>query len=194
MKRLSAPSDHVDRIRAVRPQDLDLLWEFLAIAAYEPDGATARQQPVVAAHLHGWPGTHDGTQDGTHDFGYIALIDDQPAGTAWVRLFSRADQPSVYFNDHTPELSIGVAESARGKGIGSRLLSALLAEAAHRRLDVCLTVRHTNPALWSYRRHGFERTPHLDALPQPRRRHFLCDAVAIYAVAICSGGTIKHAT
>ena len=142
-------------IRPAVPRDVELLWEFLAIAAYESDGAAARRQPVVAAHLQDWPGTHD--------FGCIALADARPVGAAWVRQFSRAEQPSVYFNGQTPELSIGVTESARGGGIGSRLLAALLAEASNRRLDVCLTVRHTNPALRLYLRHGFERVVHLDA-------------------------------
>ena len=155
MKRLPGqPGAHACNIRPASPRDVDLLWDFLAIAAYEPNGTAARQQPVVAAHLQGWPGAHD--------FGVIALVNGQPVGAAWVRQFSRAEQPSVYFNGQTPELSIGVAESARGDGIGSRLLAALLAEAGRRRLDVCLTVRHTNPALRLYLRHGFARVAHLD--------------------------------
>ena len=46
--------------------------------------------------------------------------------------------------------------------MGARLLTAILAEARNRRLDVCLTVRHDNPALRLYLRHGFERVPRLD--------------------------------
>jgi len=141
-------------VRAADTEDVDLLWEFLAVAAYEPNGQAARQQPVVAAHLQNWPGAHD--------FGYIALRDGKLAGAAWVRQFSLNEQPSIYFNAQTPELSIGVAEDARGNGVGSRLLTTILAEAGRRQFDVCLTVRHTNPALRLYLRHGFERVPHLD--------------------------------
>jgi hypothetical protein len=43
---------------AIRPagqDDLDSLWDFLAIiAAYERDADAARAVPIVAAHLTGW--------------------------------------------------------------------------------------------------------------------------------------------
>ena len=39
------------RTREALQEDGELLWEYLAIAGYEPDAATARRVPVVAAHL-----------------------------------------------------------------------------------------------------------------------------------------------
>ena len=41
-------------IRPAKPDDLNLLWEFLAMAAYEPNAAAARAVPVVADYLIGW--------------------------------------------------------------------------------------------------------------------------------------------
>jgi len=38
-------------MRPACQDDPDLLWEFLAIAAYEPDATAARAVPAVAAHL-----------------------------------------------------------------------------------------------------------------------------------------------
>lgn len=35
------------------------LWDFLATAAYEQDGAAARAVPMVAAHLSAWPRAGD---------------------------------------------------------------------------------------------------------------------------------------
>jgi hypothetical protein len=41
-------------LRSAQQDDLEMLWVFLAIAAYEPDAATAKAVPVVASHLAGW--------------------------------------------------------------------------------------------------------------------------------------------
>lgn len=38
-------------VREALAGDIDIFWEFLAIAAYEPSGQVARAVPVVAAHL-----------------------------------------------------------------------------------------------------------------------------------------------
>jgi hypothetical protein len=52
------------RIRAAAQDDLGILWDFLAIAAYEADIAAAQTVPFVAAHLEGW--------QRSEDFGFIA--------------------------------------------------------------------------------------------------------------------------
>jgi len=49
-------------IRPALQDDLEALWKFLVIAAYEPDAKAAKAVPVVAAHLAGWQ------RDG--DFGF----------------------------------------------------------------------------------------------------------------------------
>src|SRR5437867_7247147 len=51
-------------IRPAVQDDLEVLWDFLAIAAYEPDAQAAKAVPRVAKYLVGWqrPG----------DFGFIA--------------------------------------------------------------------------------------------------------------------------
>jgi len=40
-------------IRPATQDDLDILWRFLAIAAYEPNIGAAKAVPFVAAHLAG---------------------------------------------------------------------------------------------------------------------------------------------
>ena len=40
-------------IRPAAQADLDVLWDFLAIAAHAADRAAAERIPVVAAHLAG---------------------------------------------------------------------------------------------------------------------------------------------
>jgi ribosomal protein S18 acetylase RimI-like enzyme len=141
-------------IRPAKAADIDLLWQALAIASYEPSAAAARAIPLVAAHLHAWPRAGD--------FGVVAEQQGQFAGAAWARQYTLAEDPSFYVDANTPELSIGVAAAARGQGIGQALLAALIAEACARRLGLCLNVRDTNPAIRLYERNGFRRVPGSD--------------------------------
>jgi len=138
-------------IRAAEQDDLDLLWEFVAIAGYEPSVAAARAVPFVAAHLAGWRRPQD--------FGFIAECEGGAVGAAWARQFSPAEQPAYYVNDNTPELTIGVRREARGRGVGELLLRATIAEAERRGVGLCLNVRHNNPARRLYERVGFRLVP-----------------------------------
>jgi ribosomal protein S18 acetylase RimI-like enzyme len=139
--------DPAARIRTATQNDLDILWDFLAIAAYEPNADAAKAVPFAAAHLAGWKRSED--------FGFIAEIDAAAIGAAWARQFSRDEQPAFYVDEHTPEVTIGVAEAARGQGVGGMLLRALIAEAARRGVGLCLNVRQDNPARRLYERTGF---------------------------------------
>jgi ribosomal protein S18 acetylase RimI-like enzyme len=153
-----SPADHArndlaDRV-SIRPaaqDDLDLLWNFLAIAAYEPDVATAKTVPFVAAHLAEW--------QRPSDFGFIAERDGIAVGAAWARQFSPDEQPAFYVDERTPEVTIGVGAQARGQGVGEVLLRTLISEAERRRIRLCLNVRHDNPARHLYERMGFRMVP-----------------------------------
>lgn len=54
-------------------------------------------------------------------------------------------------------MDIAVVRALRGRGIGSRVLAALLAHAAHAGRQVTLHVEPNNPAMHWYERMGFER-------------------------------------
>jgi ribosomal protein S18 acetylase RimI-like enzyme len=138
-------------IRSATRDDLAILWDFLAIAAYEADVAAAKAVPFVAAHLEGWRRSED--------FGFIAERGAEAVGAAWARQFSPGEQPAFYVDDRTPEVTIGVSEAARGKGVGGRLLGALVADAARRGVGLCLNVRHDNPARRLYERIGYRLVP-----------------------------------
>ena len=132
-----ARSDRINGI-SIRPaiqDDLAILWDVLVIAAYEADVAAAKAVPFVAAHLEGWRRSED--------FGFIAERDAQAIGAVWARQFSPDEQPAFYVDARTPEVTIGVSTAARGQGVGARLLSALIAEAAQLRVGLCLNVRTT---------------------------------------------------
>jgi hypothetical protein len=60
------------RSRRATQDDLTILWDFLAIAAYEPDVHAAKAVPFVAFHLAGW--------QRSEDFGFIAERDGTAIG------------------------------------------------------------------------------------------------------------------
>src|SRR5258708_9374627 len=124
-------------IRSATGDDLDILWEFLAMAAYEPGAAAARAVPVVTDYLVGW-------QRPT-DFGFIAERDGAAIGATWARHFP-IEAEKFYFDERTFDMSIGVREQARGLGVGETLVRVLIAEATSRAIRLSLNVRETNPA------------------------------------------------
>ena len=83
------------------------------------------------------------------DAGVIALDGPHSYGAAWYRLFT-ADEPGFGFVDeHTPELTIAVVPSRRGKGAGKELLEALLDRArADGFTSVSLSAEHGQTAFY----------------------------------------------
>jgi len=134
-------------IRPAVQDDLEILWDFLAMAAYEPHAEAAKAEPLVAKYLIGWqrPG----------DFGVIAAQHGEILGAAWARRFSTAELRSPYGDEATPKVSIGVKPEARRQGVGEKLMRTLIGEAARRGLGLCLSVRTDNPARRLYERLGF---------------------------------------
>jgi ribosomal protein S18 acetylase RimI-like enzyme len=138
-------------IRPAVQDDLDVLWKFLAMAAYEPDAEAAKAVPGVAKYLVGW--------QRPVDFGFIAEQNGEIIGAAWARRLSAHELRVPYGDEETPKASIGVKPNARGQGVGERLMRALIGEAARRGLGLCLSVRSENPARRLYERLGFRDIP-----------------------------------
>jgi ribosomal protein S18 acetylase RimI-like enzyme len=142
-------------LRRATAGDVDFLWEMLYEASYAaddgvPDAAALRGHPVLARYVEGW--------GGHSDLGVVASDDDtgQPVGAAWVRLLTGDNGGYGYVDDDTPELAIAVHPHERGRGVGERMLRALLDAAADAFAAVSLSVRADNPALRLYERVGFE--------------------------------------
>jgi len=142
------------RVRPAGPADEDFLVEMLVAAAFwRLDGPLGDVQSVLArpdlAHyVSGWsrPG----------DLGVVAE-DGPPVGAAWLRLLPEHDRGYGFIDAKTPELSIGVGPTHRGRGIGSLLLEALVGSArAHRHEALSLSVEPDNPARRLYERSGFQ--------------------------------------
>ena len=138
-------------IRPGGTADVRFLRDMLRHAYYwrsaHPD---APMEDSVQRYVNGWgrPG----------DAAVIAVERTGPVGAAWYRLFP-SDEPGYGFvDDETPELTVAVVPSRRGRGIGDALLSALCERARDEgHGTISLSVEQGNePLLSYYEKHGFE--------------------------------------
>jgi ribosomal protein S18 acetylase RimI-like enzyme len=104
----------------------------------------------VSRYVEGWgrPG----------DRSLVLVEGFQPVGAAWYRLFT-SDEPGYGFVDEqTPELTIAIVPSRRGRGLGDGLLTRLVEQARRDGFAaLSLSVEPDNPALALYERHGFAK-------------------------------------
>jgi ribosomal protein S18 acetylase RimI-like enzyme len=138
-------------VRRGGAQDVRFLRDMLHHAYYWKERAPDAGPGPVALYVKAWgrPG----------DTAVIAIDGGFPVGAAWYRLFGKERPGYAFVDERTPELAIAVVPNARGKGIGSKLLDALLAQArAAGYPTVSLSVdRQNSGAIELYERHGFER-------------------------------------
>lgn len=135
--------------RRLTPADSDLLWQMLTIAAHESDAAAVQAQPALARYVNGW--------GRAGDLGLAALAGPVPVGAAWLRLWPPGDHGFGYVAPAVPELAIALQPSYCGQGIGTDLLTQLLALAQPHYPAICLSVRADNPAVRLYQRLGFSQ-------------------------------------
>ena len=90
------------------------------------------------------------------DAAVVAIVDHRRVGAAWYRLFNAAEPGFAFLDESTPEVSIAVVPSMRGRGIGSELLEALVERARKDGFEaLSLSVERDNPSVKLYERHGF---------------------------------------
>ncbi|WFE51647.1 GNAT family N-acetyltransferase [Micromonospora sp. WMMD1155] len=141
-------------IRAATPADSEFLVDMLVEAVnWLPERNWSREEilanPALAHYVIGWMRPDD--------FGLVAMDPtDRPVGAAWFRFLSAADPGYGYVSDDVPELTIGVVESCRGRGVGRALLRAVLHAAGERGIrTVSLSVERANFAARLYAAEGF---------------------------------------
>ncbi|MEH1819475.1 MAG: GNAT family N-acetyltransferase [Nostoc sp.] len=142
-------------IRPLTQEDEPFLWQMLYEAAHlvEEGNLTvqdAKNNPDLAKYVKNW-----GCKD---DSGFVAILEssNQPVGAAWLRLFTGKNKGYGYVDDCTPELAIAILSEYRNQGIGTQLLTNLLAVAKTSYPSISLSSRATNPAFTLYKRFGFK--------------------------------------
>ncbi|MEH1826940.1 MAG: GNAT family N-acetyltransferase [Nostoc sp.] len=145
-------------IRPLTQEDEPFLWQMLYEAAHlvEEGNLTvqdAKNNPDLAKYVKNW-----GCKD---DSGFVAILEssNQAVGAAWLRLLTGENKGYGYVDEQTPELAIAILPQYRNQGIGTQLLTHLLAAANKYYPSVSLSTRATNPAFGLYKRCGFEVVP-----------------------------------
>ena len=144
-------------IRPASADDLRFVHEMLYEAAFWRPGAprpAASSRPLdapeLAVYVENWGRRGDRA--------LIAAQEELLLGAAWYRLFTEQSRGHGFVNTETPELGVAVTAAHRGRGVGSALVAAAMAQAA---LDgfgqLSLSVEPDNPAAGLYARLGFER-------------------------------------
>ena len=138
-------------IRKIRPEEHNLLREFLYQAIYLPDGVEPPPRSVVDLPELQVYVTDFGTRPG--DYCMVAKAEGKVVGAAWCRIM----EDYGHIDSSTPSLAISLLPEYRGLGIGTRLLNSLLLlirQHGYRRTS--LSVQKENPALHLYQRAGFQ--------------------------------------
>ncbi len=142
-------------LRPATSGDADFLQDMVVAAVnWDPARHAASREQVLAdprnAHYAaGWmrPG----------DVGVVAVDGSgTPIGAAWLRLFPVEDPGYGFVAADVPELSIGVVDAWRGRGVGRALLRAVVGHgAAQGAQRISLSVERANRARGLYLDEGF---------------------------------------
>lgn len=125
-----------------------MLYEAATWRGDDPD-ADVLHNAHIAVYVEGW-----GRKG---DTGVVAEDERGEAiGAAWFRCFDARKHGFGFIAPDIPELTVAVRREARGRGVGSALLEALIlsARAAHVGA-LSLSVEDDNPAVRLYERFGF---------------------------------------
>ena len=148
-------------IRPAGSDDAEFLADMLVETVnWLPERNWPREQimadPALAHYVTGWMRLDD--------FGVMAVDGaDQPVGAAWFRCLTAADPGYGYVGDDVPELTVGVVEQWRGRGVGRALVRAALDAARDRGVRaVSLSVERANFAAQLYAAEGFRTVESLE--------------------------------
>lgn len=128
-----------------------LLENFLYEAIFIPDGVEPPQKSIIyRPELQVYISEFGKSK---HDIALVADINGKIVGAVWVRIMNDYG----HIDDKTPSFAISVYKEYRGKGIGTALMSEMLAILKKRGYkQASLSVQKKNFAAEMYRKLGFK--------------------------------------
>lgn len=138
-------------IREMQQAEYPLLENFIYEAIFIPDGVEPPPKSIIyRPELQVYISKFGKSK---HDIALVADINGKIAGTVWVRIMNDYG----HIDDKTPSFAISVHKEYRGKGIGTALMSEMLAILKKRGYkQASLSVQKKNFAAEMYRKLGFK--------------------------------------
>ena len=138
-------------IRKLRPEERDLLKEFLYEAIFIPEGIQPPPRNIVERpelRLY-----YDGFGSGTADYCLVAEVDGHVVGVVWTRIM----KDYGHVDEETPSFAISLIPEYRNRGIGTRLMKEMLSLLKNLGFKQApLAVQKANYAVRMYKNVGFE--------------------------------------
>lgn len=137
-------------IRELQPNESGVLKDFLYEAIFLPEGTEPPERSIV--ELPELRIYYEGFGEGRADFCMVAEDDGRIVGAVWTRLM----KDYGYVDDETPSLAISLYREYRGKGIGTKLMLAMLEKLQENGFKrASLAVQKANYAVRMYEKVGF---------------------------------------
>lgn len=137
-------------IRSIKKKEIPFLEDMLYQAIFIPEGAPQLDKNVIFI-----PELYPYIKDfgKKTDIGLVAEVEGKLVGAIWTRVFKGYG----FFDETTPELSMAISPNFRNKGIGSKLLIAILSKLKNLGYhQVSLSVDNRNFAYQLYQKMGFK--------------------------------------
>lgn len=142
-------------IRSIRSDEHSFLEQMFYEALFVPPGSEPFKKSIIyEPHLFKYMAEWGKR---SNDICLVGAVNNQPIGAVWGRMFKANEGTYGFVNENTPEIGIALLKEFRGKGIGSKLLSAIEAEyLKFKTRSLSLSVDVRNPAYQLYKRIGYE--------------------------------------
>lgn len=137
-------------IRRIKPEEYELLNEFLYEAIFIPEGVEPLPKSIINLPEFRIYTEDFGKKD---DHAFVAEKDGNIIGAVWTRIINDYG----HIDDETPSLSISLYKEYRGLGIGTEMMRQMLTMLKEEGYEkVSLSVQKENYASKMYLRLGFE--------------------------------------
>ena len=125
------------RVRALEPDEAELLEQFAPLALPVPPVATAPAPPLEARYYRDWGRAGDEAVVALHQEDDAVAV-----GCAWARLQRPGDAGLAFQDELTPEIVVAVEENWFWRGVPQALVEALFCRLRAVALDVRWDARH----------------------------------------------------
>lgn len=144
-------------IREIKRSEIGLMDKFLYNAIYQPEGAPRLPEEVIyEPRIYVYIADYGSSE---HDYGLVAEVDGNIVGMVWTRITFGEFTGYGYIDDQTPEFCVSLLPEYQGKGIGTKLMLAMiehLKQSGYERTTLSVNIHNTS-AMHLYEKCGFKK-------------------------------------